>query len=356
MTALRTLRDPAPGSIAPDVEDFLRALGGPSVVALTGRDRDPARRRAAVTLLHGNEPSGLRAVHALLRAGRRPAGDLLLAVVAVETALGPPPFAHRQRPGGRDLNRCFRAPFEGREGALAGDMLRALEAFAPACLLDLHNNTGQSPPYGVAPRADGPHRTLAGLFGDALVQSDLELGALVEATDRRHPSVTVECGRAGDPQADAVARRGLEAFADAADPAAGDGAGVRVLRDPRRVRVRESLRLAFAARPDPGADLTLRDDLERHNFLPVAAGTALGWVRQGCDWPLEMRDARGRDHSRELFALERGVLRAARELLPIMVTTLPDVARSDCLFYVVVDSGSRTVDPAGRGASPVPRP
>jgi hypothetical protein len=114
---------------------------------------------------------------------------------------------------------------------------------------------------------------------------------------------------------------------------------VRVLREPRRVRLREPLQLAFATRPAEGADLTLREDLEQHNFLPMPAGTTLGWVRAGCEWPLEMRDAQGRDHSRELFVLEDGVLRAARDLLPIMVTTVPDVARSDCLFYVVRDPG-----------------
>ncbi|MDX1650814.1 MAG: succinylglutamate desuccinylase/aspartoacylase family protein [Myxococcota bacterium] len=342
MSALRILDDPAPSSVPADPESFLRSLGGPTAIRLGGDSPDPGRRRAAVTLLHGNEPSGLRAVHALLRAGVRPAGDLLLAIASVETALGPPLFTRRQRPDGRDLNRCFRPPFEGREGALAGDLLRLLEDFGPGCLIDLHNNTGHNPPYGVAPRADAAHRALVALFGDTLVRSDLVLGALVEATDPRTPSVTIECGRAGDPQADAVARRGLEAFARAADPRApaAEPAAVRVLTEPQRVRVRDALGLAFAPRPDPRVELTLRDDLETHNFRPVPAGTRLGWVRAGSVWPLEARDARGRDRSLELFALDGGVLRAAREMVPIMVTTRPEVARSDCLFYVVRDPGS----------------
>lgn len=355
MTALRILRDPDPGVLPAEASAFLRWLGGPTAIRLTGADPDPGRRRAVVTLLHGNEPSGLRAVHALLRARLRPAGDLLLVVVAVETALREPLFAHRQLPGRRDLNRCFRPPFEGREGALAGDVLREVEAFAPACLLDLHNNTGHNPPYGVAPRAGTAHRALTALFGASLVHSDLQLGALVEATDPLRPSVTIECGRAGDPEADHVARRGLEAFATLREPLAPRASAaseVRVLTHPRRVRVRDALRLAFAAAPDPEADLTLRSDLEHHNFLPVAAGTVLGWVRRGCAWPIEALDPRGHDRSRELFALEAGTLRASRELIPIMVTTSPAIARSDCLFYVVRDpgavaSGARAGETAG---------
>lgn len=353
MTSLRTLRDPAPEELPADVAGFLRALGGPAAIHVAGRDRDPARRRAAVTLLHGNEPSGVVALHGLLRAGLRPAVDLLLVVAAVETALGPPLFARRQAPEERDLNRCFRPPFEGREAALAGDLLRTLENFHPACLIDVHNNTGRNPPYGVGPRDDPPHRALTALFGSRFVCSDLELGALVEATDPLWPSVTIECGQAGDAEADATASRGLRAYATAEDPLATDASTVRVLFEPRRVRVRDTLRLAFAPRPDPSADLTLRDDLEEHNFERVARGTALGWVREGSEWPLEVRDVHGRDHSRALFALEGGVLRAARAMVPIMVTTRPEIARSDCLFYVVRDptdedavSGSAAQEPA----------
>ena len=46
-----------------------------------------------------------------------------------------------------------------------------------------------------------------------------------------------------------------------------------------------------------GADLTIRADVERHNFEPVAAGEAIGWVRPGVEKPLEVRCADGRDHT-----------------------------------------------------------
>ncbi len=333
MTALRRIRDPDPRGIPVDPADFLRELGGPAAIELTGRDR--GRRRAAATLVHGNEPSGLRALHGWLREGARPGVDLLLVLASVETALHPPLFSHRQLPGRRDLNRCFRPPFEGREGALAGDLLRALEAFGPEALVDLHNNTGHNPPYAVGPRCDAFHRGLAGLFGEFFVHSDLALGALVEATDPLFPSVTIECGRAGDPAADRVARQGLEAFASGAPAPGAVATAVHVLVEPRRVRVRDGASLAFAPAPDPGVDLTLRSDLDNHNFRELAPGHALGWVRAGAAWPLEMRDLHGRDLSPEHFALVDGELRIARPLVPIMMTTHPEIARSDCLFYAV---------------------
>ena len=87
--------------------DFLQQLGGPAWFTVKGRDT--SRRRVIVTLLHGNEPSGLKAVHALLSQEIVPATDLGILVAGrilpcVKT------LTHRYIPGERDLNRCFKPP------------------------------------------------------------------------------------------------------------------------------------------------------------------------------------------------------------------------------------------------------
>ncbi len=333
-SALRVLEAPPAKEIPADLTAFLRGLGGPAWIRVPGRERE--RARAVATLLHGNEPSGIRALHAWLRRGERPAVDVVAFVGAVEAALAPPGFAHRVLPGRTDLNRCFRPPFPGREGALARALLERLEKVAPEALVDLHNNTGHNPPYGVTPRLDAASRRLVSLFGERMVHSRLRLGALVEATHERWPSVTVECGRAGDPAADDVALRGLERFV--ATPELGLGrppeCPLQLQADPIRVRAREGVRLAFGALPGEEAQLTVREDVDRHNFERLAPGTAIGWV-VGEAWPLEAIDAEGREVSREIFRVAEGVLRTRREVVPIMMTTNPLVAVQDCLFYVV---------------------
>jgi Succinylglutamate desuccinylase / Aspartoacylase family len=344
--------DPVRERIPERVEDFLRALGGPAWIEVPGRARGAAR--AVSTLIHGNEPSGVRAVHAWLRSRARPARDAVFLVASVEAALAPPGFAHRSLPGLADLNRCFLGPFPGRQGELAREALARLRAARPAALIDLHNNTGHNPAYGVAPRRDATLLGLTALFGKHFVHSDLRLGALVEATSAEFPSVTIECGRAGDPAADAVARAGLARYlGDDSLPGGVEGPPMEVLEHPVRVTLRRGGSVGFAERPLPDVDLTVAGDIDRHNFERVAVGTAIGWLRPGA-WPLEAREAGGRDLAAELFEARDGQLRTRRELVPIMMTTDAAVARADCLFYVVRPASSPPSSAGSSGAGSAP--
>jgi hypothetical protein len=121
--SLRLIDRPRQGDVHADVRAFLSALAGSAAIRITGAER--RRCRVVVTLLHGNEPSGARAVLPWLRGGAQPAVDVLCVLAAVRAALQPPGFAQRMLPGERDLNRCFRPPFDGAEGAFGGRHPRA---------------------------------------------------------------------------------------------------------------------------------------------------------------------------------------------------------------------------------------
>jgi hypothetical protein len=192
-------------------------------------------------------------------------------------------------------------------------------------------------PYVVT--VSGTH--LAALFGERYVCSELRLGSFVEAFDDIAPAVTVECGRAGDPAADAVACAGLTRILQmpSLDPVLVANRRLSVFSDPVRVTLRPGLTLAFASGRDPEAAVTLDDDVDCHNFETLAAGTRIGWVSAGAGWPLEARDASGGDRSRDLFEVDAGALRTRQSFTPIMMTTDPTAARNDCLFYAVHQRG-----------------
>ncbi len=329
---LRQIARPAPGEVAASVEEWLRQLAGPTLIHVGGRDRE--RTRGVITLLHGNEPSGTRAVHRWLQEGRTPATDTFFVIAAVEAALHPPGFAHRMLPGRRDLNRCFVAPFEGREGQLAAAILAAIEEVQPEALIDMHNNSGHSPPYGIGTRVDPRCLALAALFADHYVLSDLDLGAVIEVIDDGIPSCTIECGRAGDPAADQTAAEGLAAFLAAERMPAVPDRSVTLLRHPIRVALKRGATIGVGEGPSPDYDLIIAADMDRHNFQPVAAGTTLGWIRDGA-WPLEAHRSNGGECTREHFEVVGGELRTRRPLVPIMMTTDAAIAASDCLFYIV---------------------
>jgi len=331
---IRVWEDPAADEVGSSVEEFLQRLEGPTWLQTPGRDR--SRSRAFVTLLHGNEPSGTRALHAWLRSGARPAVDLVAFVGTVQTALTLPHFSHRTLPARRDLNRCFQPPFLGLEGQLASELLQRLRELQPEALIDLHNTSGAGPAYGVTTRLDAKHEALTAFFARRLIHTRLRLGALVEATEEDCPTVTIECGGVGETRSDEIALEGLTRYA-AADPLFEEDARplMSVLRDPIRVELRKGARIAYGPEPVADVDLTLCADLERHNFGILNTGELLGWLGPAGVDALVARDADGRERTSELFEAHEGCLRVARPLEPLMVTTDLRVAMSDCLFYVV---------------------
>jgi hypothetical protein len=335
MRRLRVLEAPRPFELPDDPIELLRWLGGPAALHLSGRDS--LRTRVVVTLLHGNEPSGLRALHRWLREGRFPATNVVFAIGAVDAALTPPVLTHRAVPGLRDLNRCFRTPFLGPEGELACALLDHVHRCEPEAIVDLHNNTGHNPAYGVASRLRPQERALAGLFSSRLVHYDLDIGALMEMVAEPIPTIVIEVGRAGDPAADDAAWRGLELFLSRADVLSGgiDEAPLELLIEPVRVEISAGIRLAYGSCLAHGADFVVDEDVDRHNFESLWPGTVIGWLREGAPWPVTARGADGRDRSQELFALRQGRLETRQPVMPIMMTTDPIIASTDCLFYIV---------------------
>lgn len=342
----RDLADPGARAALPtEPRAFLEWLGGPTLLSLPGRD--PGRLRVVSTLLHGNEPSGVRALLRYLHGNEVPATDVLFFVASVGTALADPGFTHRALPGEVDANRCWRPPFDSREGEVAREVLARILEPRTECVVDIHNNTGHNPAYGVAFEVGPAEQALVALFADRVVHTPIELGTLVEATVGHCPSVTIECGRAGDPLADEVALAGLRRYLgrDEID-FSGPPAPLTLLVSPVRVCVRPGVELVFEDDASSAAPLTIARSIDRHNFERLDAGAEIGWVAPDGGWPIEAFGADGEECSRGLFEIRSGVLRTRRPFIPIMMTTNPVIAKSDCLFYAVQD-GTKDGSPAG---------
>jgi hypothetical protein len=336
----RFLRDPDPATLPHDVESFLRWLGGPACLLITGED--PTRCRALVTLLHGNEPSGAMALLRWLRGGDRPAVNLLCIVASVTAALTAPLFSHRMLPRARDLNRCFRPPFNDAQGKLAEEILALLELHRPEAVIDMHNTSGSGPSFAVCTFPDRQHDALAAHFTRRLIVSHLDLGALMEISESTRPTVTIEVGGRLDDEAHETAWEGLCRYAAARDVFAAGVAdwGLERLRDPVRLELRDGVSLTYAEAPCPGHDITLRPDIEHHNFGAVTPDTTLGWAQGDASRLFRAVDASGACAVRRLVRVEAGRLRPAQPLKLFMIATNAGIAQSDCLFYAVADDGA----------------
>lgn len=340
MRRFQFFRDPSATLAGVDSLDFLRRLGGPACLLFRGRNTQ--RTRAFVTLLHGNEPSGVHALRQFLIAGVQPEVNLLCLVASVHAALEAPSFSHRMLPRARDLNRCFRAPFDDEQGYLAEELLELLRLHRPEAIVDMHNTSGSGPAFGVCTHLDRQHDALVSLFTRRLIVSHLKLGALMEISDERCPTVTVEVGGRLDAPAHELATEGLQRFAGTANVLAPEGQldwGLEILKDPIRLELAPGVTLAYDDKPRAGHDITLRPDIEHHNFGTVTPDTPLGWVSGDLRRLFRANDALGRCAIGALVRAEQGVLYPARDLKLFMITTNALIAQTDCLFYAVANDG-----------------
>ncbi|MEZ5502062.1 MAG: succinylglutamate desuccinylase/aspartoacylase family protein [Halioglobus sp.] len=340
MKRVRFLRNPLATGIGNTVEEFLRVLDGPACLLLEGQDN--GRTRALVTLLHGNEPSGSMALFRWLKSGQLPAVNIVCVVASVAAALEPPFFSHRMLPRARDLNRCFRPPFEDAQGALAEEILEILRLHHPEAVIDIHNTSGSGPSFGVCTHMDRQHDALVSLFTQRLIVSNLGLGALMDISEHSYPTVTVEVGGRLDEAAHALAYEGLCRYFLAADVLAPPPVDwdLELLCDPIRLELRDNVTLTYAGQPSATYDITLKTDIEHHNFGIVSPETLLGWANRPERDLFAARDAGGRCAVTRLVRIEDGKLYPAQHLRLFMITNNAAIAESDCLFYAVADDGS----------------
>jgi hypothetical protein len=340
MSRIQFIRNPVARDIGANTQEFLHLLGGPACFFLEGEDA--TRTRALVTLLHGNEPSGAMALFRWLKSGQRPAVNMVCIVASVVAALEPPVFSHRMLPRARDLNRCFRAPFDDAQGALAEEILEILRMHHPEAVVDIHNTSGSGPSFGVCTHMDREHDALVSLFTQRLIVSNLGLGALMDISEHSYPTVTVEVGGRLDDEAHALAYEGVCRYFMASTVLAQGKTdwGLELLHNPIRLELCEHVTLTYADEPCDSYDITLKTDIEHHNFGSVSADTLLGWARGPERSVFRALDASGCCAVTQLVRIVDGELYPARPLKLFMITNNAAIAESDCLFYAVADDGS----------------
>ena len=351
--------NPPPTAAGKSVEHFLELLPGPTHIHLSGQQPGPCR--AIVTLMHGNEPSGLHGVFGLLREGLRPLRDAEIFIPCVDAARHGPGFVHRTLPQQKDINRCFTAAVKhtglftqteqtrqakqtdslSERDLLAAELLQQLAKLHPECCLDIHNTSGASPGFGVATFMDPDHESLVSLFTRRMVITGIKLGALMELSHKTMPIVTIECGGAAETASHKRALDGLRRYFTEADilnksaPANKPPLSMEFFHQPMRLELAADSDIAFGSQPLLTGGVTLLPDVERFNFGPISPDDQLGFVRGPLDKSLSIKDYQGGEQVNDFFRLQGEALYPRRSLKLFMVTTNPEIARRDCLFYIV---------------------
>lgn len=340
MKRFKFIRNPTASDIGNNVEEFMRLLDGPACLFQQGLDS--SRTRAVVTLLHGNEPSGVMAVFQWIKSAQQPMTNTVYIVASVEAALTPPLFSHRMLPRARDLNRCFRPPYDDAQGHLAEEILEILRLHHPESVIDIHNTSGSGPSFGVCTHMDRHHDALISLFTHRLIISNLNLGALMDISEHSYPTVTVEVGGRLDQEAHLLAYEGLSRYLQADTVLAHDPETnweLELLHNPTRLELNAGITLTYAEQETASYDITLKPDIEHHNFGTISPDTQLGWAQDDERRLFSALDANGQCAVSRLIRIDQGKLYPAQPLKLFMITTNAAIAESDCLFYAVADNG-----------------
>jgi hypothetical protein len=322
---------PSPGEIGDNHIEFLHRLQAPTWITVNGRDS--SRSRAIVTLLHGNEPSGLKAIHRILRENLVPETNLVIIIASVNAALYPPILSHRFLPWEDDLNRCFTTPKDTNQKRLAALIVEKLIELNPEAIVDTHNTSAHSEPFAVAGNDFDSTLQISQMFTHKLVVMDQKLGTLIERSIGKSPVVTVEFGGFMDPKADLLAYESLSAFITRhnlfnAEPEPGQ-----IMHHPLRLEIEEHREIHYSSSVQDDADLTVINTIDQLNFQHVMAGTNIGWMGRSGMEGLNALNTLGDDLIHDFFHDVSGFLTIRQDMTLFMATTDPYIARKDCLLY-----------------------
>ena len=329
-------KNPNPDAIGPTVTEFLKRLPGQTHIHVTGQDSN--RCRAVATLLHGNEPSGLHAIFDVLCQQVVPVVDIHYFIPCVDAARQAPGFIYRMLPHQKDLNRCFKEPFgDTEQDQLAQELLANLERINPECVIDIHNTSGSSPSFGVTTFRDERHDSLVSLFTNHLVVTDLLLGSLMEISESMMPAVTIECGGTEDSKSNLMASEGLLKYITLEDVLSAPHLemSLEIFHNPLRVELQENSEIAYGDHCLLQEGVTLLPDIEHFNFGYVEPENCLGFISGNLAANLTVMDINRQERVLDYLRLSEGELYPTRRLKLFMVTTNPEIARKDCLFYLV---------------------
>lgn len=320
-------------SLEGDETDFLRRLAKPSWLVFDGVDS--SRTRVLTTLLHGNEPSGLKAFFRLMKQGLQPATNMCVFVGSVKAALTPPLYSNRYLPDMEDLNRSFAPPFDTPTRFIAQALMGLIQDCNPEAIIDLHNTSGSSMGFAICVKDCEQNEALASLFTQKLIVADLKLGSLMEYGSSLGPCVTIECGGIEDKTSDIIAFEGIKHYW-LNDNILTPLSKPQKIFNPMRLELKENFSIGFSTSKDPEWDITLPPEVVQYNYKILQPGAPFGWVGvNGLD-VLQVTDGTQANRVHEFFEVRDYQLLAKQPLRLFMVTANPKIAKADCLFYLVV--------------------
>jgi hypothetical protein len=332
------LKNPDSLELKADYIQFLMTLTGPTVIDITGFDE--SKSRVFITLLHGDEPSGLIAMHRWLTANGElpvPATNVRFIICSVEAANISPLLSRRYLDGGKDINRCFSDGNIDNCGFCTRALLieKAIKEVEPEILVDLHNCAGSGPAFAIAAMITPEVLSITSRFCQTIILSGLRLGTLME---RKFdcPMITVKCGGSNDEQSHHIAYKGLKILTLNDQPRNfQQDRAVDIIYNPLRLALTPHTSLSYGNHDEGFIGVCIKSNIEQLNYGISRKDQMIGWVDDKGLSNFELINEHGENVISEYFTCRKNILTCVVDIRIFMATDNKNIALNDCLFYVV---------------------
>lgn len=312
-------------------ETLLSILQEPTLINLPGKNAAPL---FVSVLLHGNEPTGLMAVQALLKKYENQQLTRSLSLFFGNITAASQNL--RRLDGQPDYNRIWPGTEEPdcAEAEMAKEIVSLMKKRNVFASVDIHNNTGLNPHYACVNRLDNQFLQLASLFGRLVVYFIRPKGVQSMAFAEICPAVTLECGRPGQQHGVDHAFRYLDSCLHMTELPRHQilPQNIDLFHTVAQVRIEDEVNFSFN---QVDTDFLLNLDIELMNFTEIYPGTVFGVSQNKAQMPLIARDEHGNIVTDEFFSIRNGKVQVNRATMPSMLTLDERVIKQDCLCYLM---------------------
>lgn len=294
-------------------------------------------------LLHGNEFSGLQIMQEILKKYQTTNNyklprDLWLFVGNVDAAQ----MGVRLRDGQTDFNRAWPGtPEPTSDTAIliqkVMDKITQENLFAA---IDLHNNTGQNPPYGCISAVNEKNKYLASFFNHFAMVFQSPKGVSTMAFDNICPAITLECSTPGNEPAKKRAFEliddlmHMDHFPEKALPIH----DLQLVKNSATIKINTDVTFCFEEEEYSdtlGYDLILVKNFDHYNFTLLEKNEVFAYAKVAKPFLVITPD--GQDITDEIIQNDEGKLSLHTPMMPAMITMNKKIVLQDCLCYLLED-------------------
>lgn len=298
-----------------------------TIISLKGKIKQPV---FVSSMIHGNETSSLTILKSYLKkfTDKELPRDLIIFIgnpVAYSKGL-------RHLPNQLDYNRIWNTG-QSYEHLMAREVYDYLKNRNLLASLDFHNNSGKNPHYACVNRRREDFLRLGQFFSEKIVYFTEPDSVLSIKMAKLCPSLTLECGL---PESKPGIENGLHLLETAMGNKSvwknSENKITNIYQSYATLLVHPLVKLDydFNERTD---GISLVKDFDSFNFSEVPKGFQLGFIADSRT--IKCVNNQGVNITHEFLEFESNCLRVKKEFTASMFTVNPDIAKSDCLGYLM---------------------